>query len=163
MTLWERLRSREVVVFLSVGGTGYVVDVATFNVLLSTPGLAGRDPVIARVLSVCVAMVVTYLGNRYLTWRGQSSQEVAREVTLFVVFNLLGMGFSVSALLVSHDLLGLTSRLADNISANVIGLLLGTAFRFWSYRRYVFTRAWQQLGEGVPTTELPPQPSEVRR
>ena len=44
MTLWERLRSREVVVFLSVGGTGYVVDVATFNVLLSTPGLAGRDP-----------------------------------------------------------------------------------------------------------------------
>ncbi|MSW42688.1 MAG: GtrA family protein, partial [Actinobacteria bacterium] len=31
-----------------------------------------------------------------------------------------------------------TSPLADNVSANVIGLGLGTIFRFWSYRRWVF-------------------------
>ena len=41
-------------------------------------------------------------------------------------------------LVISHDLLGLTSRLADNVSANVIGLALGTLFRYWSYRRFVF-------------------------
>jgi hypothetical protein len=41
-------------------------------------------------------------------------------------------------LVLSHDLLGLTSRLADNISANVVGLALGTLFRYWSYQRFVF-------------------------
>ena len=41
-------------------------------------------------------------------------------------------------LVLSHDVLGLTSRLDDNISANVIGLGLATAFRFWSYRTFVF-------------------------
>jgi putative flippase GtrA len=55
-----------------------------------------------------------------------------------VVFNVIGFGFSVITLVISHDLLGLTSRLADNISANVVGMALGTAFRFWSYRRFVF-------------------------
>jgi hypothetical protein len=35
-------------------------------------------------------------------------------------------------------MLGLTSALADNVSANGVGLVLGTAFRFWAYRRYAF-------------------------
>ena len=39
---------------------------------------------------------------------------------------------------ISHYLLGLDSALADNISANVVGLVLGTLFRFWSYRKWVF-------------------------
>jgi hypothetical protein len=28
---------------------------------------------------------------------------------------------------------------ADNIAANVIGLAAGTTFRFWAYKRFVFT------------------------
>jgi putative flippase GtrA len=55
-----------------------------------------------------------------------------------VVFNVIGFGFSVVTLLVSHDLLGLTSRIADNVSANVIGLALGTVFRYVTYKRFVF-------------------------
>jgi hypothetical protein len=39
---------------------------------------------------------------------------------------------------VSHYVLGFESRLADNISANGVGLVLGTMFRFWSYRRFVW-------------------------
>ena len=86
-------------------------------------------------------MVVTYIGNRAVTWRGESGRDRRREVALFIVFNLIGLGFSVVTLAISHDLLGLTSRLADNISANVIGLALGTAFRYWSYKRFVFAPA----------------------
>jgi hypothetical protein len=44
----------------------------------------------------------------------------------------------VLTLVVSHDLLGLTSRWADNLSANVVGTALGTAFRFFAYRNVVF-------------------------
>jgi putative flippase GtrA len=135
---WTRLTSREVLTFLGVGGTGYVVDVATFNLLLTVGPLADRDPVFARVLAVGVAMVVTYLGNRYWTWRGESTEDLARKVSLFIVFNIAGMGISVACLFVSHHLLGLTSRLADNISVNVVGLILGTVFRYSTYKRYVF-------------------------
>jgi putative flippase GtrA len=130
--------SPQVLTFLAVGGAGYVVDVAVFNLLRSTATLGAWDPSVARVLAVAAAMVVTYLGNSLFTWRGESSGNRRREVSLFVVFNLIGLSISVLTLTVSHDLLGLTSRLADNISANVVGLALGTLFRYWSYKTFVF-------------------------
>lgn len=70
-----------------------------------------------------LATAVTYLGNRTLTWRRDSGSGRGREVVPF---------------LVPHHALGLTSRLADNISANVIGVGLGTVFRFVTYKYVVF-------------------------
>jgi putative flippase GtrA len=57
---------------------------------------------------------------------------------MFFLLNGVGMLISVGCLWLSHYALGLTSALADNLSANVIGLGLGTLFRFWSYRKWVF-------------------------
>ncbi len=143
------LPSREVLTFLAVGGAGYAVDVLAFNVLRDQAAPTGGDPTLAKVLAVAAAMVVTYLGNRLLTWRDRASDR-GREVALFILFNLIGLAISVVALVVSHDLLGLTSRLADNISANVVGLALGTAFRFWSYRRFVFAGSVPDRAEASP-------------
>ena len=135
---YDAYRSPQVLTFLAIGGAGYVVDVAVFNLLRSKATLGAWDPSVARVLAVGVAMVVTYLGNSLLTWRGQGAGDRRREVGLFVLFNLVGLGISVLTLTFSHDLLGLTSRTADNISANGVGLALGTLFRYWSYKTFVF-------------------------
>lgn len=130
--------TREVATFLAVGGAGYLTDVAVFNWLRDQPVLGGQNPIGAKIAAVAVAMVVTYVGNRLLTWRNIPSTNRRREITLFTVFNLIGLLIAVLTLDVSHNVLGLTSRLADNISANVIGVGLGTAFRYWSYRSFVF-------------------------
>ena len=124
--------TRELRSFLLVGGTGYVVDVVAFNLLRAT-----MHPGFARTGAVLVAMCVTYAGNRLITWRGPSADR-RREVALFVVFNAVGYALSLLCLLVSHDLLRLTSALADNVSANVVGVGLGTVFRFITYRSVVF-------------------------
>src|SRR6478672_2836482 len=131
--------TREVLTFLAVGGTGYVVDVTAFNVLRAAGPLATMAPSGARTLAVVAAMTVTYTGNRAFTWSASANRR--REVGLFVLFNVIAFGFSVVTLVVSHDLLGFTSRLSDNISANVIGLALGTAFRFVTYKAFVFAPA----------------------
>ena len=136
--LFRRLTTPEVLTFLAVGGVGYVVDVLAFNYLRTLAPLAAMDPAFAKTLAVAAAMVVTYVGNQTLTWRGESGPGRHRQVALFVLFNVIGLGFSIVTLMISHDLLGLTSRLADNVSANVIGLALGTAFRYLTYKRYVF-------------------------
>jgi putative flippase GtrA len=136
--LIHRLTTPEILAFLMVGGAGYVVDVFAFNYLRTLPTLAAMDPSVAKTIAVAAAMVVTYVGNQTLTWRGAAGPGRHRQVALFVVFNVIGLGFSIATLMISHDLLGLTSRLADNISANVIGLALGTAFRYLTYKKYVF-------------------------
>jgi putative flippase GtrA len=161
--LVDPLLTREVRTFLAVGGAGYVVDVVAFNLLRSVPPFAALDPSVARTLAVALAMCVTYLGNRTLTWRDQSSGNRQREVGLFVLFNVVGLGFSVLTLVLSHDVLGLTSRLADNVSANVVGLALGTAFRYLTYKRFVFAPPTPDLPRaGASSSRFDPQPREAR-
>ncbi|WP_377271031.1 hypothetical protein [Peterkaempfera sp. SMS 1(5)a] len=56
---------------------------------------------------------------------------------------------------ISHYTLGFDSALADNIAKNVIGLGLGTMFRFISFRTWVF-RALPQLEEPAAEAEGEP-------
>lgn len=138
LQLRSRFLTPEILSFLAVGGAGYVVDVGAFNLLRDHLPTAAFDPSVSKTIAVILAMVVTYIGNSMVTWRDQAGGNRRREIALFVIFNAIGLGLSVVTLALSHDVLGLTSRLADNISANVIGLALGTAFRYWSYKRFVF-------------------------
>ena len=141
-----RARIAELARFGSVGAAAYVVDVGLFNLLRSGPGdLLGHKPLTAKVVSVAVATMVAWLGNRYWTFSDRRSSSRARELAGFVVVNLGGMVISVGCLAFSHYVLGLTSGLADNISANGVGLVLGTAFRYVCYRQLVFTGAPQDL------------------
>jgi dolichol-phosphate mannosyltransferase len=141
-------RFSEVFMFLAVGGVGYVVDVVAFNVFQSVEPFKALDPAYARTVAVVLAILVNYIGNRAWTWRDVASDDRKRELSLFVLFSLIGFGFSLAALIVSHDVLGFTSRLSDNISANVIGLGLGAIFRFWTYKRFVFRAAGDQARTG---------------
>lgn len=150
--LWRRVLDREVLSFLAVGGLGYVVDVGAFNLLWGSAPFDRWDPGVAKAVAVVLAMVVTYAGNATVTWRGRSRASL-RQVLLFTGSNLVGLGCSVLTLWISHDLLHLTSRLDDNVSANVVGLALGTAFRFVTYRAVVF---------GAPRTSSPAADQRAR-
>ncbi len=124
-----------------VGGVAYVVDVGIFNLLsyVGSPPLLGGQPLLAKVVSTAVATVVAWLGNRYWTFRHNRRPERAREFVLYLIMCTIGLLIALSCLWVSHYVLGFTSPLADNIAANVVGLVAGTTFRFWAYKRFVFT------------------------
>ena len=145
----------EVAKFGAVGLVALVVDVGLFNLLCygaSSP-LHGKV-LTAKIVSVCVATTVAYFGNRYWTFRHRGRTSFHREYLLFFVLNGVGLAISVGCLWFSHYALGFTSALADNISANVIGLGLGTLFRFWSYRRWVFPEDADAAGEETLATTV---------
>ena len=124
-----------------VGLVGLVVDVGIFNLLRLTvlaPELIHEGPVIAKVISTSIAIITNWLGNRYWTFGSMRRSHVLREGIEFAIVSLAGMGIALLCLWVSHYLLGFTSALADNIATNVVGLALGTAFRFTFYRIWVF-------------------------
>lgn len=124
-----------------MGGAGYVVDLAIFNGL-QTPALLGAGhPLTARTLAVIAAIAVNYVGNSRWTWADRRGDDRRREVLLFFLFSGIGFSISLACLAISRYLLGLDSRLADNVAANGIGLVLGTAFRYYAYRHLVFVNA----------------------
>ena len=152
---------REIAKFGVVGMIALVVDIGLFNILRFAGGEGPMydKPLTAKAISVIVATTVAYFGNRYWTFRHRGRTNMGREYLLFFVLNGVGLLIALTCLWFSHYALGLTSALADNISANVIGLALGTLFRFWSYRRWVFPEvpdnpADQELAERDAVTPI---------
>jgi putative flippase GtrA len=143
-SLYERVEhlKHEVAKFGSVGLISFIIDVGLFNLLKAPAGPLQHRVLTANAVAMVVATTFSYFANRHWTWRHRSRTGLGREYLLFFVVNLIGLGITEACLATSHYALGLHSTLADNISAKVIGtLMLGTLFRFWAYRRWVFLDA----------------------
>ncbi len=130
-------RLTRIIKFCLVGGMNYLVDVSVFNLLML--GWLSSHPLTSKILAAAVATVFSWVVNRYWTFRNQRTDNRLQEFMGFAVVNVLGMLPAVICLGISHYLLGFTSLLADNISANVIGLVLGTILRFLLYEHTIFT------------------------
>ncbi len=130
--------SGQAVRFLVVGGLATVVDVGLFNVLHYALGVG---PLSSKVLSTVAGGAVAFLGNRQWSFGDQTGRSVRRQAGLFVLVSLAALGLGLVPLAVARYGLGLTSPLALNVAANVVGLAVATAFRFWGCRRWVFPPA----------------------
>lgn len=141
--LWHRFGHliHELGKFGTVGGVAFGVDLLLFNLANAT---LGWETLTAKAFATVVAATVAFIGNRFWTWRHRERSGMAREYSLYFFFNAVGLGIGLACLAISHYGLGsiwptvFKSLLADNIAANVVGTALGTLFRFWSYRRFVF-------------------------
>jgi putative flippase GtrA len=158
----------EVSKFGTVGATAFAIDLAIFNVLLQMD----VETLVAKTISTVLATTVAFTGNRFWTWRHRTHDNMARQYTMFFVLNAIGLGIGLACLAISHYGLGqiwpaFRTPLADNISGQLVGTAVGTLFRFWSYRRFVFrdTSPPDQGGSGQqsgrPTTNVA-SPSPVR-
>ena len=133
---------REMLKFGMVGAVAFVIDFGGYNLLVFGPGqVFGAEnldkPLTAKIISATVATLVAWLGNRLWTFRDRRNRQVTLELALFVFFNGVAMVISVVCLGASRYVLGLDTQLADNVT-NILGIGLGTLFRFWSYRKFVF-------------------------
>lgn len=140
--LYRRLRHliHEVAKFGLVGTAGLIVDLGAFNLLRYDFGGAGplhHKPLTARAISIVLATLVTYFGNRFWTWRDRERRPMHREYALFFVLNGVGLVINLAILGLVNYVLDLSGPVSDNL-ANLFGIGLGTLFRFWSYRRFVF-------------------------
>ncbi|HTW21596.1 MAG TPA: GtrA family protein [Mycobacteriales bacterium] len=89
-------------------------------------------------LATIIAAVLSYFANRHWTWKDRDQTGVRRELPLFLLLSAVGLVISELPVGFSEYVLGYHSPLAYNISSTLIGTLLGTVWRFWSFRRWVF-------------------------
>lgn len=141
---WEYLRTQVFGYLLKFGVVGVfalVIDIAVFNVISilvpnSVPFIGG--PIGAKIISTLIATVFAWFGNRYWTFREHRRSNYILELLEFSAVSGVGMLISIFCLWVSHYALGFQSLLADNVSTNLIGFSIATAFRFLMYRYWVF-------------------------
>lgn len=143
---------REFAKFLVVGGTAWVVDMGLFTVLSHT--VLERKVLTAKVVSVLVATIVSYVLNREWSFSSRGGRSMSHEAMYFFVINGMGMAINLIPLWLSHYVIGInvgngyeriTVSVADWIAANVIGTIVAMVFRYWAYRRFVFPKALDEM------------------
>ena len=138
------IKHRELLKFGMVGGTTWVIDTVVFLVLKNT--VLVEKPLTAKIIAVLVATIVSYVLNREWSFRTRGGRERHHEATLFFLVSGIGVAVYTAPLAVSRYLLHLsvpdvslfTQEVADFVSGQILGVLLGMAFRWWAFRRFVF-------------------------
>ncbi|HJE59927.1 MAG TPA: GtrA family protein [Nocardiopsis listeri] len=128
----------EVGKFGSVGALAYVVQLAVTNLMW---GLSDLPLLVGQIIGTSCAIAVAFVGNRFWTFRDRARTGYGRETLLFLVMNGVGMLIQVGCLGFAVYVLGLEGQSASNVAGNVVGVGLGTLFRFFSYRTWVFPPA----------------------
>jgi putative flippase GtrA len=123
-----------------VGAVSYVVDTGVYTLMLEL----GKETLFAKSIATLIAATLAFIGNRFWTWRDRPRSGLTKEYLLYFGFNAAGLGIQLLTLRVTHYGLGsvwpfFTTTIADLIFAQVIGNGIATVFRFWAYRRFVFT------------------------
>jgi putative flippase GtrA len=131
--LYERFRHliHEGFKFLVIGAIGTVVTFGVAN------GLHSIGKYKAITIATILATVITYLGNRYWTFTSRQGQGTTRESIIFFILNAIGLLIYYGCIGLT-DLAGLGSSKLWYNAALVVGTGLGTLFRFWSYRKWVW-------------------------
>jgi putative flippase GtrA len=156
-----RLLIHEGFKFLVVGGIGTVLTIAL------AVALHGLGEYVAVTIATIAATIFTFLGNRYWTFGHRQGQGATQEGVVFFVLNGVGLLIYYACIWIMHGLIGLDGRFWYAV-ALVVGTGLGTLFRFWSYRKWVWTLGQPQpagaefAGYGEPALAVRPHSRPIR-
>lgn len=119
--------------FAMVGGLGFTID---SSILALGVHVYGIDPFSGRAISFSCAIVITWLLNRWFTFRLGIFNLNGQEFVRYLVSGLLGLGINIGIYL------KLISEVPLTLRYPVLALVLSSAsaamFNYWSNLHFVF-------------------------
>ena len=147
-----RILVKEIAAFGFVGAIGFIVDLGLFNLFFAD------GQIVAKTISTSVATVVTYVGNRYLSFSHRARSKLGREAGFFFLINLIALlGSLVVIGIFSYPLHFKHHLLVMNL-VNLFTIGMGTVFRFWAYKRFVFLHPDRVAANLPDLPDLPESP-----
>jgi putative flippase GtrA len=145
--LYSRFRQliHEGAKFLVVGAVGAILTFGIAN------ALHGMGKYSAITVATIIATAATYAGNRWWSFSHRQGQGNTRDTVIFFVLNGVGLLIYYGCIWLIQDVGGLKGKLWYNV-ALIVGTGLGTLFRFWSYRKWIWTLP-TAAAEGPPEQE----------
>jgi putative flippase GtrA len=139
-----------------VGVVGVVITNGGYSVLHNAFGMG---PVTSTTIATIVATAVSFVANRYWSFRHRERTGVARETVIFFILNGFGLLIQDAVVAFNFYILGNQHNKAAGFIALNVGIALATLFRFCSYRKWVW------LAPAPPAAEAEegqPQPAGDR-
>ncbi len=136
---------RELTAFGAVGAACLVLDLGLFQLLYTS----GSGAVAAKAVASGVATTAAYLGHRFWSFAHRERSGYRREYLVFLVVNGVALLVGLAVVAVVRHPLGQEHALVLQ-AANVASIGLGTAIRWFAYRRWVFRAKAGPASSGAP-------------
>jgi putative flippase GtrA len=127
-----RILLKELAAFGLIGALAFVIDIGIFTWL--APGGALK----AKAASTVVSTTFAYVGNRHLSFSHRARTGLGRETAYFFGINLVTLIGSELVLALFVYPLHYPHGSRTVFAVNLVTIALGTVFRFWAYKRFVF-------------------------
>ncbi|HEY2299198.1 MAG TPA: GtrA family protein [Jatrophihabitans sp.] len=127
-----RILLKEISAFGVIGIVALAIDLGVFT------WLAPHGAVKAKIISTTLSTTFAYIGNRYLSFSHRARTSIARETAFFFGINLITLAFSTACIAVFVYPLHYAHDSVTVFMVNVATIGIGTLFRFWAYKRFVF-------------------------
>ncbi|MEV0824340.1 GtrA family protein [Nonomuraea rubra] len=152
--LYQRFSSlvHELAKFGSIGAIAFLIDFGLLNLLNVVIGIG---PLTSKVVATTISTTFAYAGNRFWTFRHREQSGLRREYFLFFLLNGIALLFGMLTIGFTTYTLNLHDALSFNI-ANIVGVGLGTLFRYWSYKKWVFMEATDPIPVELPEGAVKP-------
>src|SRR5262245_7922176 len=123
-----------------------VFGFALFNLLF------GIGTLTANAISTAAATGCSFVLNRFITYRHRPRTPLRRELPMFAVVNLVGLGIQQGIMALAKVMLDLggSARLEFNL-VRLVATAVGTVFLLLCYRTFVFRKEPAQ----APTSPVP--------
>jgi putative flippase GtrA len=154
-SLLERLRGswrivlKEVAAFGVVGAISFVIEMGLFNLLLHQH----IGPLTSKAISAGVATAFAYIGNRHWSFSHRARTGLGRETSFFFGINAIALVAGELIIALFAYPLGYKDDHWVLSAANVFAIGLGTVFRFWAYKRFVFLHPDKVANRGPELAE----------
>ena len=127
-----RILLKELTAFGLVGALAFAIDIGLFTWL--APGGALK----AKFISTVVSTTFAYFGNRHLSFSHRARTGIGRETGFFFAINFVTLVVSELILALFVYPLHYAHGSRTVFVVNLLTIALGTVFRFWAYKRFVF-------------------------
>lgn len=142
-----RILLKELTAFGLIGALALVIDVSIFA------WLAPNGAIKAKAASTAVSTTFAYFGNRYLSFSHRARTGVGRETSFFFGINLITLVFSELVIALFVYPLGYAHGSHTVFVVNLGTIAIGTIFRFWTYKRFVFLHPDRVHAHGIDLDE----------
>jgi putative flippase GtrA len=142
-----RILLKELTAFGLIGAMALVIDISIFA------WLAPHGAIKAKAISSSVSTAFAYIGNRHLSFSHRARTGLGRETSFFFGINLITLVFSELVIALFVYPLGYAHGSGMVFFVNLVTIGIGTIFRFWSYKRFVFLHPDRVHQHGIDLDE----------
>lgn len=130
--------------FAAVGALNFSIDFGIYNIFILATGVsAGSQLTLFKAISAAVAIVNSYLWNKFWTFSDTTMQGAGKEIVQFLVVTLIGFGINVGATHVMVNIIGPLGGVTPKAWANIgafVSILATLFWNFFGYKFFVFKR-----------------------